>query len=346
MVYQKKIHLGPVIQLSIIRAFLKPLRIPILALFFVTVIGVCGYMLIDDFNFSDALYMTVITEATVGFGEINPLSPEGRYFTIFLIFLSFIVFAFAVTSITSYILSGNYKKSISQQKQFKLMKNITGHTIICGFGRGGSQALEELQKENIECIIIERNESLIPDENDHFICGDATTDEILTKAGIEKAANLIIALPSDSDNLMIVVSAHALNPKLSIVVKVSHKTNEKKMLNAGANHIISPDTVGGTAMARMVSKPDLMEFIDCLTNLDVKEITIDEVIYNHPSGKSKKIKEFENSLLAGCRIVGYKNKNGGFIINPADDTEIEPETKLFILGKSEQILKLHQNFNQ
>lgn len=345
MVGQTQKHLGFVNQFLIIRAVLQPLRVPILNLFVVTVIGVAGYMIIDRYNFSDALYMAIITEATIGFGEIHPLSPEGRYFTIFLILISFVVFAFAITSITSFILSGEYKRSILHQKQLKLMQTLRGHTIICGFGRAGRKAMEELKKQNIPFVVIEKETNLHPESEANFIVGDATLDEILISAGIRFASNMIIAIPSDSDNLMIVVSAHALNPNLNIVARVSNKSNEDKMKNAGARHIISPDAVGGIAMARMISKPDLMEFMDRMTNVDIDDISIDEITYHEQTGNKLCVKDLNDEKLAGCHIIGYKTENGEFIINPSHDVLIRNKTKLFVIGNKEQIRKLHSNFS-
>jgi voltage-gated potassium channel len=330
---------------KIIQTIFKPLIWPLFALFLVTLFGVIGFISIERFSFGDALYMTVITESTVGFTEVHTLSGEGRYFTIVLIILSFGVFAFAVTSITSYISGGEYKKNIFKMKHDQLMNNLENHSIVCGYGRVGRKAIDELSKQNKSFVIIENNQKLVDEPNLVMIIGDATMDETLLKAGIKKAANIIVALPSDSDNLMIIVTAHALNPRINIVARVSNKVNESKLKNAGANHIISPDSVGGIAMARMVTKPDLMEFMDRMTNADFEDISLDEIDYNDSSGKKLSIKDFDKEKLAGCNIIGYKTIQGEFIINPSLDTIIESNTKLFVIGNKEQIRKLHINLS-
>jgi len=331
--------------ISIIQTIFKPLLWPIFALLLVTMFGVIGFISIENYPFSDALYMTIITESTVGFTEVYPLSVEGRYFTIVLIILSFGVFAFAVTSITSYISGGEYKKNILKMKHDELMNNLKNHTIVCGYGRVGKKAINELSKQNKGFVIIENDQKLLDETNLAMVIGDATLDETLLEAGIENASDIIVALPSDSDNLMIIVTAHALNPNIKIVSRVSNKVNESKLKNAGAHHIISPDSVGGIAMARMVTKPDLMEFMDRMTNVDIEDITLDEIEYLDNSDKKMTIKDFDKVKLSGCNIIGYKTKQGEFIINPSSETIIETKTKLFVIGNKEQIKNLHTNLS-
>ncbi len=328
---------------AIVRAVFRSLRLPLILFFIITLTGVVGFQFIEGFSFHDALYMTIITESTVGFSEVQPLSPEGKYFTIFLIISSFGIFAFAISSVTSYITSGDYKKTILIQKHRQRMKNLSGHTIVCGYGRVGKRAIQDLEKHNYSFLLIEREIFKSEDHDFLTIKGDATEDELLIQAGIESAANIIVALPSDSDNLMIVVTARALNKKINIVTRVSSKSNESKLKNAGADHIISPDKVGGIAMARMVTKPDLMEFMDQITAFSVDEVSLDEVIYFGTQGGDRTILDFAKNDLAGCLIVGYKNKENKFVVNPSVDTVIPPGTKLFVLGRKEQIKKLHIN---
>lgn len=328
---------------AIVRAIFRSLRIPLLLLFIITFVGVVGFRLIENFSFHDALYMTIITESTVGFSEVHPLSPEGKYFTIFLIVGSFGIFAFAISSVTSFITSGDYKKTILNQKQRQRMKNLSGHTIVCGYGRVGRRAIQDLKKHNYPFLLIEREIFQTEDHDFLTIKGDATEDELLIQAGIERASNIIVALPSDSDNLMIVVTSRALNKKINIVTRVSSKSNESKLKNAGADHVISPDKVGGIAMARMVTKPDLMEFMDQITAFSVDDVSLDEVVYLGNKGSERTILDFAKDDLAGCLIVGYKNKENKFVVNPAANTIIPPGTKLFVLGRKDQIKKLHIN---
>lgn len=310
-----------------------------------TWVGLAGYMLIENYTFIEALYMTIITEATVGFGEVNPLSEAGQIFTIFLIIFSFGVFAFAVSSITNFFTGGEYKIKIQQLNFSDMMNQISNHTIVCGYGRVGKKSADELLKQNLPVVIIENTEKEINATKTVFIEGDATLDENLLKAGITKAANIIVALPSDSDNLMIIVTARAMNAKINIISRVSVKSNESKLMNAGANHIISPDAVGGKAMARMVLKPDLMEFTDKITSLsDDEEDVLEEIVIENLNEK-KYISHFGKDFLAGCVIIGYKSQKGELIVNPSPETEISNNTKLFVLGKKEQLNKVRKNIS-
>lgn len=307
--------------------------------------GVAGYMIIENYSFIEALYMTIITEATVGFEEVNPLSEAGQIFTIFLIVFSFGVFAFAVSSITNFFTGGEYKSKIQQLNFSDMMNQISNHTIVCGYGRVGKKSADELLKQNLPVVVIENAGKEVNTEKAVFIDGDATLDENLRKAEITKAANIIVALPSDSDNLMIIVTARAMNPKINIISRVSVKSNESKLINAGANHIISPDSVGGKAMARMVLKPDLMEFTDKITSLsDDEEDVLEEIVIDNLKEK-KYIGNFGKDILAGCLIIGYKSLQGELIVNPSPETEIVNNTKLFILGKKEQLNKIRKNIS-
>lgn len=335
--------MGPINRFSIIPIVFRSLKLPILLLLFVTLVGVIGFQIIEDYSWHDALYMTIITESTVGFSEVQPLSMAGKYFTIFLIINSFGIFAFAISSVTSYLTSGEYKKTVLNQKKKYIMKNLSGHTIVCGYGRVGKRVIQDLKKHNYSFLLIEREEFHTEDQDFLILKGDATNDEMLNNAGIERASNIIVALPNDSDNLMIVVTARALNKKINIVTRVSSKSNESKLRNAGADHIISPDKVGGIAMARMVTKPDLMEFMDQITAFSVDDVSLDEVTYFGKNGVESTIRELAKNDLAGCLIVGYKTNENNFVVNPGIDTNIQPGTKLFVLGKKDQIFKLHLN---
>ncbi len=321
----------------------------VLLMLSVLVIGVVGYMVISKDSFIDALYMTVITISTVGFGLVHPLSVEGKIFTIFLILLSVSLYGFIIKVITENIANGHFFEELKQNKMQKKIDLLSQHTIVCGYGRNGKQALTKLQKYHQESVIIERNAERInqlESEGNIIVFGDATDDAILEKAGIKKAKNLIVALPSDADNLFIVLSARQMNKNLTIISRASDESSNKKLRIAGANNIIMPDKLGGDHMAALVVTPDLIEFIDMLSldgecTANLQEIIVDDL----PNAYiSKSILDLDLRKKTGCSVIGFKTSDDIYIVNPEADTKLVKGSKLIVLGRPEQIEKLQTLF--
>jgi len=309
-------------------------------------IGTVGYMTIEGFSFMNAVYMTVITVATVGYGEVQTLSEAGRIFTIFLIMTSFGTFAYAVSSITRLVTDGEINRFIKQRRVKKTIGELEGHVIICGYGRNGRQAAHVLKKHDKRFVVIDNNDkitnSITHKFSDLVLTGDATSDEMLHAAGILKCSALITTLPADADNLFIVVTARFLNPKITIISRASDDGSDTKLKIAGANNVIMPDRVGGAHMASLVMKPDVMEFIDKITaqggeNINLEEITFDSLT---DSLKSKTLKELEIRNKSGANIIGFKTAEGEFVVNPSADTKVIPNSKIFVLGTFDQIKKM------
>lgn len=321
---------------------------PLLILLSLWLIGTIGYVLIDNFSWFDAFYMTIITVATVGYGEVAPLSQSGKLFTAFLIITSFGTFAYAVSSITKFVLDGEFNEFFKNRKLNTTIEKLSNHVIICGYGRNGRQAAQVLKKHKKRFVVIENKSSLTTTLNHKFsdlvITGDSTQDEILLKAGILKAQALITTLPVDADNLFIVLTARNLNKNLTIISRASEDNSDTKLKIAGANNVIMPDKVGGAHMASLVMKPDVMEFIDHITaeggdNINLEEISFDRI---PDELKNKTLKDLEIRNRSGANIIGYKTAQGEYIVNPSADTLIIAESKLFVLGTQEQILILKQ----
>ena len=313
-------------------------------------IGVLGYMLIEGMSFFDALYMTVITVSTVGFNEVGKLEPEGKLFTIVLILMSFGTFAYAITSISTYLLDGEYKIYFKDFKMNKEVEKLRGHIIVCGYGRVGTQAVSELSVHNKNYVIIEQSTDLLDTfrvNKEHlFLEGNATSDEILLKAQIKSASALITTLPSDADNLFVVLSAKELNPKLKVISRASQGSSVRKLKIAGASNVIMPDSLGGAHMASLVITPDVIEFLDHITIQGQSMVNLEEINFESipEEYKNKTISSISNDFDTGCNIVGYKTPEGEFIVNPQPDIKLVPESKLFVLGKPEQISEINKIF--
>lgn len=313
-------------------------------------LGVLGFRLFFDYAWIDAVYMTVITITTVGFGEVNPPSPTEKIFTSLLILSSIFIVGYAIKVISEYILSKNNIGNLRQKKVQKKIKSLENHIIVCGFGRNGKQAVQKLQAYNHPFVVIEQDEEVIErfQEDILFIHGNANEDEILKLGGIEKARTLICALPSDADNLFIVLSARQLNEGLKIISRATQETSYKKLKLAGADNVIMPARIGGDHMAALVVVPDLVEFLDNLTvsgeedSINVEQISFENV---SPDGKEKAILDLDLRKRTGCSIIGYKNEHGEYIVNPEPATIIHKNSKLIVIGRPNQIESLKQLYN-
>jgi voltage-gated potassium channel len=313
-------------------------------------LGVFGFRFGYQYEWIDAVYMTVITITTVGFGELHPLSPSEKIFTSLLILSSIFIVGYAIKVISEYILSKNNIGNIRQKKVQKKINSLENHIIVCGFGRNGKQAVQKLQAYNHPFVVIEQDEEIVErfQENILFIHGNANEDEVLEFAGIEKASTLICALPSDADNLFIVLSARQLNKNLKIISRATQETSYKKLKLAGANNVIMPARIGGDHMAALVVVPDLVEFLDNLTvsgeqdSINVEQIAFENVC---PDGKERAIYDLDLRKRTGCSIIGYKNKNGEYIVNPEPSTVLHKNSKLIVIGRPNQIESLKQLYN-
>lgn len=318
----------------------------ILLFFLVIVIGVIGYMYLSNDTFINALYMTIITITTVGFGEVHPLSQEERLFTIFLILMSVTTLGYVASVLTEYIASGRLYEKLKFKRVQKKIHQLEGHAVVCGYGRNGKQAVTKLKKFNKPLVVIEnddQNFSDIEDKGILYIKGDATRDDILEKAGIKKAASLITTLPSDADNLYVVLSARQLNKDLTIVSRASNDSSDSKLRIAGANNVIMPDKLGGDHMASLLVTPDIVEFVDMLAvDADdatcLKEIATEELPKEY---KLKSIRDLDFRRQTGCTIIGFKTPQNEYIVNPEANTQLVPNSKLIVLGSEEQIAKLN-----
>ena len=227
---------------------------------------------------------------------------------------------------------------------------MNGHVIVCGYGRNGRQAAQTLKVHGLPFVVIERDGNLIEShlsEDPHlvYLQGDGTDDDILKRAGIDRAKALISALPTDADNVFIVLSARALNGAVQIISRAANANSIAKLKKAGADSVIMPDRIGGTHMATLVSKPDVIEFIDYLSGEERESINMESVPYNHLPAeiKDKTLREIMNWKITGVNCIGIKNKDGKFVINPPDDIIIEEGMKVIVLGTRQQIEEMKGN---
>lgn len=315
----------------------------------ILLVGTLGYVvLIEDMTFIDAFFMTLITVTTVGFGEPEGgFTTEGKIFTSFLIFISFGTFAYAVGSITQYLVGGEYQNYFKYYKVNQAIQKLDNHVIICGYGRNGQQAARTLKAYKQPYIVIENKESLIEllkRNKEFYVQGDARLEENMIKAGIERSTSLITTLPTDADNVFVVLTAREMNKKIRIISRASADSSDQKLRIAGADTVIMPEKVGGAHMAETVMSPDLLEFIDHISVQGPASVNLEELNFgNLPEEyRNKSIRELDAGYKTGARIIGFKTPAGKFIINPSPDTVIEPGSRLFVLGSPDQIRDLNK----
>jgi len=320
------------------------LKFSILLLFLIVVVGIIGYSIIEDYALVDALYMTIITISTVGYREIVPLSNAGKIFTIILIISSFGIFAYAVSTITLHTIEGFFANYFRDNKLNKIIKKMNQHVIICGFGRNGKEAALSLAQKKIPFIIIEKEDKEIANISANFpnypvIQGDASNEEVLKKAAPEKAKALITTLPIDADNLFIVLSAREFNKSMTIISRASDDHTDVKLQRAGADKVIMPDKIGGQRMAKLVTEPDTIEFLEYIINQSEQDITLAEIPCANMGNctQNKTIQELNLRNKIGVNIIGIKSKEDAYVFNPSPDMKLLPDDKLFVLGTIEQI---------
>jgi len=314
----------------------KGLFSPFLLLVAIVFIGTVGYMLIEDYYFLEALYMTIITVASVGFNEVRPLSEAGRIFTIILIVMNIGLFAYFVGLLTHYFFDLEFINNYKKIKMDNKIQQLKDHVIICGFGRNGKESAQVLHDNNIPFVIIEEKNDCSTDLNfkvPYFIKGDSTKDEILLEAGIKNARAVITTLPVDPDNLFVVLTAKQLNPAVYLISRASQDSSVNKLKVAGADNVIMPDKIGGAHMATLVILPDVVEMLSMMTVRNNFEFRVAELKVN----KSISLYELDLWKKTNCTILGIKNHVNEYNINPPSSCQVNPGERLIVMGSDTQI---------
>lgn len=317
--------------------YFKGLLIPLGLFFSLLLVGTFGYMIIEDFGFLDALYMTVITIGTVGFMEVAPLSTAGRIFTIFIILINIGAFTFFVTFLTRYLLDGEFIRQYKRLKMETAIQQLSNHVIVCGFGRNGTECAQVLFQNKIPFVVMEEKAELpqdLPFEVQYFMKADATKDEALKDAGIERARAIIATMPIDADNLFTVLTARQLNPSITIISRASQDSSVNKLRVAGATNVIMPDKIGGAHMATLVMIPDVVELLSLMTIKNNSEFKVVEL----EATKTLRLGDLDLWNQCGCTLLGIKNHQH-YTLNPSPDYYINDGERLIIMCSDQQLEK-------
>jgi voltage-gated potassium channel len=307
-------------------------------------LGSIGYMAIEGWAFLDALYMTVITLATVGYGEVQIVSPKGRVFTIILILLGVGYFLYVVSGIIQFLVEGRIRSVLGRHKLDKQINKLNNHYIVCGYGRMGRALTRFLIQRYLNVVVIEQDENRIPAMNSDgilYIVGKATDEDILLKAGIERARGLLTVVGSDADNVFMVLLARQINPGIFIVSRAIQNSAKKTLLAAGANKIVSPYDLGARRMAHAILRPTVIQFLEMAFADDSADIQVEEIpVYEGSQLANRSLVETGIRNTFDVIIITIKKADGTMVFNPGANTRLEKEDTLVVVGKAANILQL------
>jgi len=309
-------------------------------------IGSWGYMAIEGWDFFDALYMTVITIATVGYGEVHIVSPAGRMFTLVLIFLGVGFFLYVVGNFIQFLVEGRIRYVLGRRKLDRQINKLKNHYIICGYGRMGRALARFLIQRYLDVVVIEQNQartSVMDEDGILYLVGAATDESLLIRAGIERARGLITVVGSDADNVFLVLLARQMNPDIFIVARAVMNSAKRTLTAAGANKVVSPYDLGARRMAHAILRPTVIEFLEMAfadenVDVEVEELSIKP---NSPIVR-RTLYESEIRSKFGVMIISIKKRDGHMVFNPDADTLLESEDTLVVVGGAANIKGLEK----
>jgi voltage-gated potassium channel len=317
------------------------IRVALFGLLIIILVGTFGYQLIEGWNFLESLYTTIQTISTVGYGDYTPQTGEGKLFTIILIIFGVGTMLYTVGMLAETMIEGRLRALAGKGKQGKMIEKMKNHYIICGCGRIGQLICRELKADKMEFIVIDSDPEVIQKiEEEGFVYyrGDATQDKSLLGAGIKRAKGIICVLPTDAENLYVILTAKELNPDIYVLSRSEEEESEHRLLRAGADRVMSPYILGGMRMAMAILRPAMLDFIEITTSRQSLELRMEEMSVCDGSpiiGKSLEESEIRHNF--GLIIVAVKKESGKMIFNPLASYVIEKGDKLIAMGEDDNV---------
>ena len=308
--------------------------------------GTLGYHYIEGWSIVESLYATVITLATVGYGDFHPQHTTGRIFTVVLIIFGVGAMAYTIGIATEVMVEGQLKKAMGRGRLKKKIEKLAGHYIVCGCGRIGHVICKQFAAENVDFVVIDENpETIQKIEEEGFIYyhGSATEDKTLLETGIEKAKGVVCALPSDAQNLYVILMVKEYNPDIYILSRAEDETSERRLIRAGADRAISPYTVGGVRMAMAALKPAIVDFIEITMRGQNIKFRLEEILVSDDSPViDRSLEESKIRQRYGLIIVAIKKASGQMMFNPEASHVIERGDKLITLGENGNLVRFSE----
>lgn len=323
------------------------LKTAVIIILFIFILGTIGYNLLEGFSYLEAFYFTLITLTTIGYGELHSLSMTGRLFTIFLIITGLGTTAYMLSTFGQLIIEGQIFRYYRRQRMEKHMNKLNQHIIVCGYGRLGSVICQELHSMGKPFVVIDKDPEIIEKLSEtsfKYLEADATDDEVLIKAGIEKAKILITVLATDAQNLFTTLSARQINPNILILARYENENSRSKLIKAGANKTINPHKIGGNKAVQIVMRPNVTDILDLATSEQSIDLSMEEIILRPDSdivGKPLKdtgIREKYDTIL-----ISIKRKDGKQLFNPPVDTILEERDIMIVIGPPDKVKQMAEN---
>ena len=316
-------------------------RVPVILLALALAYGTTGFQVIEGYGFLDALYMTVTTLTTVGFGEIHPLSPAGRAFTISLVAFGMVAVFDLLAVFTSLLASGRLSRSIERRAMQRRIRDLRDHYVVCAYGRVGRAATRELVRTGAEVVVIESQgelEPLLAEAGVPYLIADPSEESVLEEAGTGRARALLCAVDSDVVNVYIALSARALYPDLFIIARAARPESVDKLRRAGADRVISPYAVSGVRMAAMALQPAVLEFVD-MVSVD-PDLRIEELVVAPGSSLAQRSVRDVCAPYDGVMVLAVRHSSGDLLIPPRADTVLTEGDLIIVVGPSEALSEL------
>jgi voltage-gated potassium channel len=329
------------------------LYVLLLSIIIVILIGSVGYYIIHAgrYKFIDCAFMTVISLTSVGYGEIVPVTgnPTAQIFTMLLITVGMGIILYCISTLTAILIEGELTGLLRKNKMEKMIHKLHNHYIVCGCGETGRPLLMELVHNHEPVVLLEADAEKINHLHDIqnllYVVGDATDDNNLIAAGIERARGIIISLPSDKDNLYVTMSARMLNPKIRIITRMTNPQLEPKLRKAGADGVVSPNFIGALRMASEMIRPTVVDFLDRMLRSRQGNLRINEIGISGTSGMvGKKLFETDMKKRFNILVLGSKKESSDIEFNPPPDQVLEPGMVLIVMGNVDQIARAREIF--
>jgi len=328
---------------------IKHLIISLLLTIFIIGFGTAGYMIIEGWNIFDAVYMTVITISTVGYGEVHEISKIGRVFTVFLVFTGVGFCIYVAGSVVQFMVEGQIRSILGRRRLDKKIDRLKNHYIICGYGRIGRVLCKNIKRKPMDLVVIEKNKDMahtMDEDGILYITGDASDEATLIRAGIKHAKSLIAVLATDVDNVFLVLTARQLNQDLYIIARSSIEEVKSKLRSAGANKVESPYEIGAVSMAQRILRPTVTSFLDQAFDYNEKNIHMEEMFVSASSNLVNVMLK-DSDIRQNCNliIIAIKKSDNDMLFNPSFESVIKAGDTLIAVGEDANLQKLAQILN-
>ncbi|MDA8320453.1 MAG: potassium channel protein [Actinomycetota bacterium] len=324
---------------------LRRVQFALLAVLAVLVVGSIGYVLLG-FGLLDAVYQTVTTITTVGFREVRPLDPVGKIFTIALILAGVGTVLYSFSVVLEALVEGHLRAHFERRRMDRTIAKMTGHTIVCGWGRVGRAVGRYLTGLGDDVVVVDLDPRRVAEIPFPAIVGDVTDDETLRTAGIMRARALVAAINTDAENVYVTLSARALRPDLVIVARARTDETESKLLRAGATRVVNPQRIGGQRIAAAAAQPNVVEFLDVVMHDGSLEFRLGEVAVRAGSVLAGRAISAPEVARTRALVLALRAADGTFLTNPPVDTRIQADQVLIAIGTEQQLSALEQAASQ